>query len=67
MTNISAIGPALTSIFTEAFNLNTAFRWFLGIDFLSIRRAVFSNESGVGNAPMYHGQSETKEPCMKVW
>ena len=25
MTNISAIGPALTSIFTEAFNLNTAF------------------------------------------
>ena len=63
MTNISAIGPALTSIFTEAFNLNTAFTGgFWGLIFLGIRRAVFSNESGVGNAPMYHGQSETKEP-----
>ena len=29
---------------------------------LGIRRAVFSNESGIGNAPMYHGQSQTKEP-----
>ena len=63
MTNINAIGPALSSIFTEAFNLNTAFTGgFWGLVFLGIRRAVFSNESGVGNAPMYHGQSETKEP-----
>ena len=35
---------------------------FWGLVLLGIRRAVFSNESGVGNAPMYHGQSETKEP-----
>ena len=63
MTNFSAIGPALASIFTEAFNFNTAFTGgFWGLVFLGIRRAVFSNESGVGNAPMYHGQSETKEP-----
>ena len=63
MTNINAISPALSSIFTEAFNLNTAFTGgFWGLVFLGIRRAVFSNESGVGNAPMYHGQSETKEP-----
>ena len=54
---------ALASIFTEAFNFNTAFTGgFWGLVFLGIRRAVFSNESGVGNAPMYHGQSETKEP-----
>jgi AGCS family alanine or glycine:cation symporter len=26
---------------------------------------VFSNESGVGNAPMYHGQSKTNEPVQE--
>lgn len=59
----SLILPALRSIFTEAFNLNTAVTGgFWGLVLLGIRRAVFSNESGVGNAPMYHGQSQTKEP-----
>ena len=28
---------------------------------LGVRRAVFSNESGVGNAPMYHGQSQSSK------
>ena len=52
MTNLNAIGPALSSIFTEAFNLNTAFTGgFWGLIFLGIRRAVFSNESGVGKRP----------------
>lgn len=55
--------PALQSIITEAFNLNTAVTGgFWGLVLLGIRRAMFSNESGVGNAPMYHGQSQTKEP-----
>ena len=26
------------------------------------KKGCFSNESGIGNAPMYHGQSQTKEP-----
>lgn len=55
--------PALTSIFSEAFNLNTAVTGgFWGLVLLGIRRAVFSNESGIGNAPMYHGQSQTQQP-----
>ena len=61
--NSTLVQPALKAIFTEAFNLNTAVTGgFWGLVLLGIRRAVFSNESGVGNAPMYHGQSETKEP-----
>lgn len=59
----SMVPTALSAIFTEAFNLNTAVTGgFWGLVLLGIRRAVFSNESGVGNAPMYHGQSQTKEP-----
>jgi AGCS family alanine or glycine:cation symporter len=61
--NYTLVLPALNAIFTEAFNLNTAVTGgFWGLVLIGIRRAVFSNESGVGNAPMYHGQSETKEP-----
>lgn len=61
--NSTLVLPAIRAIFTEAFNLNTAVTGgFWGLVLLGIRRAVFSNESGVGNAPMYHGQSETKEP-----
>lgn len=63
LNNYDQVLPAISAIFTEAFNLNTAVSGgFWGLVLLGIRRAVFSNESGVGNAPMYHGQSETKEP-----
>ena len=61
--NYSLIPSALDSIFKEAFNLDTAVTGgFWGLVLLGIRRAVFSNESGVGNAPMYHGQSQRKNP-----
>ena len=33
---------------------------FWGLVIIGMRRAVFSSESGVGNAPMYHGQSVSK-------
>ena len=61
--NYTLIIPALSTIFEEAFNFNTAVTGgFWGLVILGIRRAVFSNESGVGNAPMYHGQSQRKNP-----
>jgi len=34
---------------------------FWGLVLIGIRRAVFSSESGVGLAPIYHGQSTTKQ------
>lgn len=63
ISNTEQLAPALSAIFTEAFNLDTAVTGgFWGLVLLGIRRAVFSNESGVGNAPMYHGQSQTENP-----
>ena len=61
--NAAGIFPAFKLIFSEAFNMETAVKGgFWGLVIIGIRRAVFSNEAGVGTAPMFHGQSKTKEP-----
>ena len=59
--NYNLVFPTFKLIFIEAFNINTVVTGgFWGLIILGVRRAVFSNESGVGNAPMYHGQSQSK-------
>ena len=61
--NASQIIPSLKLIFTEAFNFNTIVTGgFWGLVIIGIRRAMFSNEAGLGSAPMYHGQSKTDNP-----
>ena len=61
--NITQIPYVLQTIIFSAFDFKTIYvGGFWGLVLLGIRRAVFSNESGIGNAPMYHGQSQTKEP-----
>ena len=63
LSNFEEVIPTFKLIFLEAFNLKTAVTGgFWGLIILGVRRAVFSNESGVGDAPMYHGQSNTKNP-----
>lgn len=62
LANSSQIIPSFELIFGEAFRFETAVTGgFWGLVLLGIRRAVFSNESGVGNAPMYHGQSQSEK------
>ncbi|MGI9540476.1 MAG: alanine/glycine:cation symporter family protein [Flavobacteriaceae bacterium] len=62
IANIEDVLPAFNLIFSEAFNFQTMVTGgFWGLVILGVRRAVFSNESGVGNAPMYHGQSQSKK------
>lgn len=64
--NAGEIIPSLELIITEAFNFKTAIQGgFWGLVILGVRRAVFSNEAGLGSAPMYHGQSKTKEPIQE--
>lgn len=64
--NSDAIGPSFGLIFKEAFNLKTAVSGGLwGVIILGARRAMFSNEAGLGSAPMYHGQSKTDEPVQE--
>lgn len=66
VTNAEAILPSLQLIVSEAFDLETAVQGgFWGMVILGVRRAVFSNEAGLGSAPMYHGQSKTKEPVQE--
>lgn len=62
VSNYSSFLPSIKLIFYEAFNYSTAATGgFWGLVVLGVRRAVFSNESGVGNAPMYHGQSQSSK------
>lgn len=61
--NASEILPSLKLILIEAFNFKTAVTGgFWGLVILGVRRAMFSNEAGLGSAPMYHGQSRNNEP-----
>tara|TARA_Y100000816_G_C25995478_1_gene520043 strand:- start:361 stop:1029 length:669 start_codon:yes stop_codon:yes gene_type:complete len=60
--NWDLVLPTFMLILSEAFNLDAFYSGgFWGLLVLGVRRAVFSNESGLGTAPMYHGQSESKE------
>ncbi len=61
--NSDQILPSLKMIFTEAWNFNTIVTGgFWGLVIIGVRRAMFSNEAGLGSAPMYHGQSKTDNP-----
>ena len=61
IANASEVPDTFALIFSEAFNFNTIVQGgFWGLVLIGIRRAVFSSESGVGLAPIYHGQSTTK-------
>ncbi|PCJ98953.1 MAG: sodium/alanine symporter [Flavobacteriaceae bacterium] len=61
--NASQIIPSLKMIITEAWNFKTmATGGFWGLIIIGVKRAMFSNEAGLGSAPMYHGQSKTDNP-----
>jgi len=61
--NASQILPSLKMIITEAWNFKTIVAGgFWGFIIIGVKRAMFSNEAGLGSAPMYHGQSKTDNP-----
>ena len=66
--NIDVVPKYLRLIFTDAFSANfykgDTFLGGLvgGIILLGIRRGAFSNEAGIGTAPMAHGAAKTNEP-----
>ncbi|PCE65771.1 alanine/glycine:cation symporter family protein [Sediminicola luteus] len=63
LMNASEVFPALKMIVTEAWNFDTVVTGgFWGLVIIGVRRAMFSNEAGLGSAPMYHGQSKTDNP-----
>ena len=61
--NASLVLPSLKLVITEAFNFNAMVSGgFWGLVIIGVKRAMFSNEAGLGSAPMYHGQSKNDEP-----
>lgn len=62
-SNSSEIIPAFKTIFTDAFSGHAVVGGSLGAVIITgVRRAAFSNEAGLGTAPMAHGAAKTSEP-----
>ena len=62
IANMDVVPSTFYLIFSDAIIFNTIVQGgFWGLVLIGIRRAVFSSESGVGLAPIYHGQSTTKK------
>lgn len=65
--NLEAIPGVILSIFKEAFTGKAAIGGAEGLGVMAvfnigIKRATFSNEAGIGTAPMAHGNAKTSEP-----
>lgn len=60
--NYDKILPAFNMIFSQAFSGNAIFGGFLGVAVIGIKRAVFSNEAGIGSASIAHAAAKTDEP-----
>ena len=60
--NIGQLPTVFALILREAFSGDALYGGFLGIMVTGITRAAFSNEAGIGTAPMAHGAAKTKEP-----
>lgn len=56
------IPAALGTIVREAFTPQAAYGGFLGVLVIGVKRAVFSNEAGIGSAAIAHSAARTDEP-----
>ena len=71
--NITKIPNAFAMIFAEAFNFKPIFGGVAGYGILSamrygVGRGVFSNEAGLGSAPIAHSASSTDDPVKQgLW
>ena len=61
-SNYTEIPNVIRSIFSQAFYPDAIYGGFLGILVVGIKRAVFSNEGGVGSASIAHSAAKTDEP-----
>lgn len=63
LANFDAVPESFTLIFQDAFTGDAVLGGALGaIIIAGARRAAFSNEAGIGTAPMAHGAAKTVEP-----
>jgi len=67
LTHLGDVPAAFAQIFHGAFNGTAATGGFIGAGIaqairFGVARGVFSNEAGLGSAPIAHGAAQTKEP-----
>jgi AGCS family alanine or glycine:cation symporter len=62
VSNIDVLPHALGRIFGEAFTPEAGFGGFVGVLVTGVKRAVFSNEAGVGSASIAHSAAKTEYP-----
>ena len=62
LTNIDKLPSVMISMFNQAFSPDAAYGGFIGALVTGIKRAVFSNEGGVGSASIAHSAAKTDEP-----
>ena len=61
-THASLIPAAFSLIIESAFNPDAAFGGFLGVLIIGVKRAVFSNEAGIGSAAIAHSAAKVSHP-----
>lgn len=63
LINFERVIPSFALILEDAFTADAVMGGALGALIITgARRAAFSNEAGIGTAPMMHGAAKTKEP-----
>ena len=62
ITNLDKLPGVLNSMLSQAFAPEAAYGGFIGALVTGIKRAVFSNEGGVGSASIAHSAAKTDEP-----
>ena len=63
VSHIAEVPAMLAMIISQAFNPNAVYGGFLGVMVTGVRRAVFSNEAGLGSAAFAHAAAKTDEPA----
>ena len=61
--HFDAIPSALFLIFKSAFSFDAGVGGFLGILIIGVKRAVFSNEAGIGSAAIAHSAAKVSHPA----
>lgn len=62
-TNADKIGPAFALIFASAFGSKAVLGGIVGVLIQGFKRAAFSNEAGLGSAPIAHAAVKTDKPA----
>ncbi|WP_395374072.1 alanine/glycine:cation symporter family protein [Marinicella sp. W31] len=63
LINVDQVIPVFGEIISNAFNPNAVWGGFLGVLVVGFQRAAFSNEAGVGSAPIAHAAVKTDYPA----